>query len=469
MSLFYPASALERVPRDVRDDTALALAVDRVVRELCALEPFLPEQVRVLVVLGDNTLAAAVRGGARRLVEAGVPVDVCGAVAGECHGFPPVTAEGWTGAGARVLDSEPVAVGYRLIVENLGPGPLSPVQADLFDDARSQRTRVLSVGTPAGVDPHEASVPAPVMVHKRGFGEPDEPMAHGVLDRHVTATVTLAAGLRTAVHVLSPYCGQVVATADSGLPPGRCPGDTVFHYRRVAAGDAQLERPLDLPSVPQTLERRAVVAVADTGAPGRLRARAALSAGAARVLCPEDVEGAEPLGPAPQAAPVTVRGDEIRTAHGGILLEHGEPSVRTFRDALERADAEDAVVVVPGRRAIVALPGGRGSVIDAGVPWGELPGGRDVLAGLVAARVAAHDPGYDDYLDAYPRLRDHLGRAGELRGPYARPVLEAVGLYQLAAGLAADGLPTTAGAVVDHVRAAWRIARAGAGDRGARY
>ena len=469
MSLFYPASALEQVPRDVRDDTALALAVDRVVRELCAPDPFLPEQVRVLVILGDNTLAAAVRGGARRLVEAGVPVDVCGAVAGGCHGFPPVTAEGWTEVGARVLDSEPVAVGYRLIVENLGPGPLSPVQADLFDDARSQRTRVLSVGTPAGVDPHEASVPAPVMVHKRGFGEPDEPMAHGVLDRHVTATVTLAAGLRTAVHVLSPYCGQVVATADSGLPPGRCPGDTVFHYRRVAAGDAQLERPLDLPSVPQTLERRAVVAVADTGAPGRLRARAALSAGAARVLCPEDVEGAEPLGPAPQAAPVTVRGDEIRTAHGGILLEHAEPSVRTFRDALARADAEDAAVVVPGRRAIVALPGRRGAVVDAAVPWGELPGGRDVLAGLVAARVAAHDPGYDDYLDAYPRLRDHLERAGELRGPYARPVLEAVGLYQLAAGLAADGLPTTAGAVVDHVRAAWRIARAGAGDRGARY
>lgn len=421
MSLFYPASALERVPRDVRDDTALALAVDRVVRELCAPDPFLPEQVRVLFILGDNTLAAAVRGGARRLVEAGMPVDVCGAVAGECHGFPPVTGEGWTEVGARVLDSEPVAVGYRLIVENLGPGPLSPVQADLFDDARSQRTRVLSVGTPAGVDPHDASVPEPEMVHKRGFGEPDEPMAHGVLDRHVTATVTLAAGHRTAVHVLSPYCGQVVATADSGLPPGR------------------------------------------------LRARAALSAGAARVHCPEDVEGAEPPGPAPQAAPVTVRGDEIRTEHGAILLEHAEPSVRTFRDALERADAEDAAVVVPGRRAIVALPGGRGSVIDASVPWGELPGGRDVLAGLVAARVAAHDPGYDDYLDDYPRLRDHLERAGELRGPYAQPVLEAVGLYQLAAGLAADGLPTTAGAVVDHVRAAWRIARAGAGDRGARY
>ncbi|WP_448854456.1 hypothetical protein [Corynebacterium frankenforstense] len=469
MPLFYPASALERVPRDTRDDAALAPAVDRVVRELCALEPFLPGQVRVLVVLGDNALAAAVRGGARRLVEAGVPVDVCGAVAGECHGFPPVTAASWTEAGARVLDSEPVAVGYRLIVENLGPGPLSPVQADLFDDARSQRARVLSVGTPAGVDPHDASAPEPVMVHKRGFGDPDEPMAHGVLDRHVTATVTLAAGFRTDAHALSPYCGQVVATADSGLPPGWGPGETVFHCRRVAAGDAPLERPLDLPPVPQTLERRAVVAVADTGAPGRLRARAALSAGAARVSCPEDVEGTEPPGPASQAAPVTVRGDEIRTAHGRILLEHAEPSVRTFRDALERADAEDAAVVVPGRRAIVALPLGRGSVIDAGVPWGELPGGRDVLAGLIAARVAAHDPGYDDYLDAYPRLRDRLERAGELRGPYARPVLEAVALYQLAAGLAADGLPTTAGAVVDHVRAAWRVAQVGAEDGRERY
>ena len=127
MPPFYPAAALERMPRDVRDDMALAPAVDRVVRELCAPEPFLPEQVRVLFVLGDNALAAAVRGGARRLVEAGVPVDVCGAVAGECHGFPPVTAHGWTEAGARVLDAEPVAVGYRLIVENLGPGPLSPV------------------------------------------------------------------------------------------------------------------------------------------------------------------------------------------------------------------------------------------------------------------------------------------------------------------------------------------------------
>ena len=67
MPPFYPAAALERMPRDVRDDMALAPAVDRVVRELCAPEPFLPEQVRVLFVLGDNALAAALRAGLQTL------------------------------------------------------------------------------------------------------------------------------------------------------------------------------------------------------------------------------------------------------------------------------------------------------------------------------------------------------------------------------------------------------------------
>ena len=55
-----------------------------------------------------------------------------------------------------------------------------------------------------------------------------------------------------------------------------------------------------------------------------------------------------------------------------------------------RAAAEyDAVVLLKGRRTLVARPDGRLRVTTSGVPWLAVAGAGDVLAGLIGSLLAA--------------------------------------------------------------------------------
>ncbi len=73
------------------------------------------------------------------------------------------------------------------------------------------------------------------------------------------------------------------------------------------------------------------------------------------------------------------------------------PTSRRAASDHARAAAEryDAVVVLKGRRTLVAHPDGRARVTTTGVPWLATAGAGDVLSGLTGALLASGLSPYD--------------------------------------------------------------------------
>jgi hydroxyethylthiazole kinase-like uncharacterized protein yjeF len=104
--------------------------------------------------------------------------------------------------------------------------------------------------------------------------------------------------------------------------------------------------------------------------------------------------------------PVVVDADALALVEGplavpAVLTPHaGELSRMTgidretierapLRHAREAAERYDAVVLLKGRRTVIARPDGKVRVTTTGVPWLATAGAGDVLAGLVGALLAA--------------------------------------------------------------------------------
>ncbi|GAB3660089.1 bifunctional ADP-dependent NAD(P)H-hydrate dehydratase/NAD(P)H-hydrate epimerase [Nocardioides korecus] len=87
-------------------------------------------------------------------------------------------------------------------------------------------------------------------------------------------------------------------------------------------------------------------------------------------------------------------GTLVLTPHAGELarmleVERTEVEADQLGFARRAAAAYDAVVLLKGRRTIVARPDGRARVTTSGVPWLAVAGAGDVLAGLIGALLAA--------------------------------------------------------------------------------
>ena len=93
-------------------------------------------------------------------------------------------------------------------------------------------------------------------------------------------------------------------------------------------------------------------------------------------------------------------GPAVLTPHAGELaamLEVSRDDVEAapLRHARTAAARYDAVVLLKGRRTVVADPGGRARINTTGVPWLATAGAGDVLAGLVGALLASGSGPYD--------------------------------------------------------------------------
>jgi ADP-dependent NAD(P)H-hydrate dehydratase / NAD(P)H-hydrate epimerase len=96
--------------------------------------------------------------------------------------------------------------------------------------------------------------------------------------------------------------------------------------------------------------------------------------------------------------PVTV--PAVLTPHAGELsrmtwAERAQIEAAPLRHAREAAAEYDAVVLLKGRRTVVARPDGRVRITTTGVPWLATAGAGDVLAGMIGALLAAGLEPYD--------------------------------------------------------------------------
>jgi hydroxyethylthiazole kinase-like uncharacterized protein yjeF len=96
--------------------------------------------------------------------------------------------------------------------------------------------------------------------------------------------------------------------------------------------------------------------------------------------------------------PLTV--PAVLTPHAGELSRMTGESreaieAAPLRHAREAAVRYDAVVLLKGRRTVVARPDGRARITTTGVPWLATAGAGDVLAGLIGALLAAGLEPYD--------------------------------------------------------------------------
>ena len=90
--------------------------------------------------------------------------------------------------------------------------------------------------------------------------------------------------------------------------------------------------------------------------------------------------------------PLTV--PAVLTPHAGELArmtgaERAAIEAAPLRHARAAAERYDAVVLLKGRRTVIARPDGRARVTTTGVPWLATAGAGDVLAGLIGALLAA--------------------------------------------------------------------------------
>ena len=84
----------------------------------------------------------------------------------------------------------------------------------------------------------------------------------------------------------------------------------------------------------------------------------------------------------------------VLTPHAGELarmlgIDRDAVEAAPLRHARDAAERYDAVVLLKGRRTVVAEPGGRVRVNTTGVPWLAVAGAGDVLGGLVGALLAS--------------------------------------------------------------------------------
>ncbi len=96
--------------------------------------------------------------------------------------------------------------------------------------------------------------------------------------------------------------------------------------------------------------------------------------------------------------PLTV--PAVLTPHAGELSRmtgapRAEIEAAPLRHAREAAARYDAVVLLKGRRTVVARPDGRARITSTGVPWLATAGAGDVLSGMIGALLAAGLEPYD--------------------------------------------------------------------------
>ena len=96
--------------------------------------------------------------------------------------------------------------------------------------------------------------------------------------------------------------------------------------------------------------------------------------------------------------PLTV--PAVLTPHAGELsrmtgASRAEIEAAPLRHAREAAARYDAVVLLKGRRTVVARPDGRARITTTGVPWLATAGAGDVLSGMIGALLAAGLEPYD--------------------------------------------------------------------------
>jgi hydroxyethylthiazole kinase-like uncharacterized protein yjeF len=97
-------------------------------------------------------------------------------------------------------------------------------------------------------------------------------------------------------------------------------------------------------------------------------------------------------------APLTV--PAVLTPHAGELarmtgVDRARIEAAPLRHARAAAARYDAVVLLKGRRTVVARADGRARITTTGVPWLATAGAGDVLAGVVGALLAAGLDAFD--------------------------------------------------------------------------
>ncbi|GAB2929880.1 bifunctional ADP-dependent NAD(P)H-hydrate dehydratase/NAD(P)H-hydrate epimerase [Rhodococcus aerolatus] len=117
-------------------------------------------------------------------------------------------------------------------------------------------------------------------------------------------------------------------------------------------------------------------------------------------------------------------------------LTGAEPGDDRLTAVRRAADALGATVLLKGRATVVAEPGGRAVVNDAGSSWSSTAGSGDLLSGVLGALLAAGLTPLD------------AAAAG-------------THVHALAAALAARGAPVSASTVLAHLRPAVRLVRTG--------
>jgi ADP-dependent NAD(P)H-hydrate dehydratase / NAD(P)H-hydrate epimerase len=276
---------------------------------------------------------------------------------------------------------------------------------------------IVAVDTPSGVDVDTGELAGP----------------------HVAATVTVTFGTHKVAHLVDPAataCG-VVHLVDLGLdlPPAAVealqPADVRELLPRPGPADHKYTRGVvgvRAGSATYPGAARLCVAGASCGLAGMVRYVGEV-AGPVRAAHPEVVGegrvqawvvgsgGGERAGDELAAAlgdgvPVVVDADALAhvtgqlpagavlTPHAGELAamtgaDREEIEARPLHHARQSAERYGAVVLLKGRRTLVADPDGRVRVTTTGVPWLATAGSGDVLAGVIGALLATGLSTYD--------------------------------------------------------------------------